>query len=66
MHGFVGLTGRELADQKRSRLSRGESTPLGKRGRAVLRGAIAAAVATLVVEVIALTARDQRDAVGLI
>ena len=33
--GIVRLTGHELADQRRSRLSRGELTPFGKRGSAI-------------------------------
>ncbi len=33
--GIVGLTGRELADRKRSRPSRGAVTPFSKRGGAV-------------------------------
>lgn len=34
--GFVRLTRRERADQRRSRLSRGEMTPFRERGSAVL------------------------------
>ncbi len=34
--GRVRLTGREMADRKRSRLSRGELTPFSERGNAVL------------------------------
>jgi hypothetical protein len=40
--GIVRLTGRERADQKRSRLSRGELTPFSERGSAVLLEDIAA------------------------
>ncbi len=34
--GIVRLTGLEMADRKRSRLSRGELTPFSERGNAVL------------------------------
>ncbi len=34
--GIVRLTGLELVDRKRSRLSRGELTPFSERGSAVL------------------------------
>lgn len=40
--GFVRLTGRDLADQKQSRLSRVEMTPFSERGTAVLLKGIAA------------------------
>jgi hypothetical protein len=50
--GTVRLTGLELADQKRSRLSRGELTPFGERGSAVLLEDIAAIKVTVLVEVI--------------
>ncbi len=47
--GIVSLTGRELADQKRSRLSRGELTPFSERASPVLLEDIAAVeVAVLV------------------
>ena len=45
--GFVRITGRELADQKRSRLSRGELTPLGQGGGAVLLEDVAAVEMTV-------------------
>ena len=50
--GIVRLTGRALADQKRSRLSRGELTPLGERGSAVLLEDIAAVEVAVLVEVV--------------
>ena len=50
--GIVRLTGRELADQKRSRLSRGKLTPFSERGSAVLLEAIAAVEVAVVVEVV--------------
>ncbi len=51
--GIVRLTGRELADQKRSRLSRGEMTPFSKRRSAVLLEDIAAVEVAVLVEVVA-------------
>ncbi len=50
--GIVRLTGRELADRNRSKLSRGELTPFSERGRAVLLEDIAAIEVTVVVEMI--------------
>ncbi len=51
-NGIVRLTGRELADQKRSRLSRGELTPFSERGSAVLLEDIAAVEVAVLVEVV--------------
>ncbi len=51
-NGIVGLTGRELADRKRSRLSRGELPPFSERGSAVLLEDIAAVEVAVVVEVV--------------
>ena len=48
----IRLTGRELADQKRSRLSRGEFTPFSERGSAVLLEDIAAVEVAVLVEVV--------------
>ncbi len=42
--GIVRLTGLEMADRKRSRLSRGELTPFSERGNAVLFEDIAGAL----------------------
>ncbi len=50
--GFVRITGRELADQKRSSLSRGELTPFSERGSAVPLEDIAAAEMAILIEVI--------------
>ena len=50
--GIVRLTRRELADQKRSRLSRGKLTPFSERGSAVLLEDIAAVEVAVVVEVV--------------
>ncbi len=50
--GIVRLTGHELADQKRSRLSRGELTPFSERGSAVLLEDIAAVEVAVLVEVV--------------
>ncbi len=50
--GIVRLTRLELADQKRSRLSRGELTPFSERGSGVLLEAIAAVQMTVLIEVI--------------
>ncbi len=50
--GIVGLTGSELADQKRSILSRGEMTPFSERGSAVLLEEIAAVEVAILVEVV--------------
>ncbi len=50
--GIVRLTGRELADQKRSRLSRSELTPFSERGSAVLLEDIAAVEVAVLVEVV--------------
>ncbi len=50
--GIVGLTGLELADQKRSRLSRGELTPFSERGSAFLLEDIAAVEVAILVEVV--------------
>ena len=50
--GIVRLTGRELADQKRSRLSRGELTPFNECGNAVLFEDIAAVEVAILVEVV--------------
>ena len=55
MGGFndiVRLTGLELADQKRSRVSRGELTPFGERGSVVLLEDIAAVEVAVLVEVV--------------
>jgi|TARA_Y100000294_G_scaffold172449_1_gene187209 hypothetical protein len=51
-NGFVRLTGLELADQKRSRLSRGELTPFSERGSAILLEDIAAIEVAVLVEVV--------------
>ena len=50
--GIVRLTERELADQKRSRLSRGELPPFSERGSAVLLEDIAAVEVAVLVEVV--------------
>jgi len=50
--GIVRLTGRELADQKRSRLSRGELTPFSEWSSAVLLKDTAAVEVTALVEVV--------------
>ena len=50
--GIVRLTGCELADQKRSRLSRGELTPFSERGSAVLLEDIAAVEVAVLVKVV--------------
>ncbi len=50
--GIVRSTGLELADQKRSRLTRGELTPFSERGSAVLLGDRAAVEVAVVVEVV--------------
>ena len=50
--GFVRLTGRELVDRGRSRLSRGELTPLSKRGGTVELEVFAAVKMTFQIEVI--------------
>ncbi len=52
LKGIVRLTGRELADRKRSRLSRGELTPLSERGNAVLFENVAAVEVAILVEVV--------------
>ena len=46
------LTGRELADRVRSRLSLGESTPLGQSSRAVLLENVTAVEAAVLVEAV--------------
>ncbi len=51
-HGIVRLTGLELADQKRSRLSRGELTPFSERGSAAQLEDIAAVEVAVLVEVV--------------
>jgi hypothetical protein len=51
-NGIVGLTGRELADQKRSRLSCGELTPFSERGSAILLEDIAAVQMAVLIEVV--------------
>ncbi len=56
--GIVRLTGLELADQKRSRLSRGELTPCSERGGAVLLEDIAAVEVAVPVEDPMGTGRD--------
>ncbi len=50
--GIVRLTGRELADRRRSRLSRSELTPFSERGSAVLFENVSAIEVTVVVEVV--------------
>jgi hypothetical protein len=50
--GIVRLTGRELPDRKRSKLSCGELTPFSERGRAVLLEDIAAIEVTFVIEMV--------------
>ena len=50
--GIVRLTGRELADQKRSWFSHGELTPLSERGNAVLFENVAAVEVAVQVEVV--------------
>ncbi len=50
--GIVRLTGLELADQKWSRLSRGELTPFGERGSAVLLKDFAAVEVAVLVEMV--------------
>ncbi len=50
--GIVGLTGRELADRKRSRLSRRELPPFSERGSAILLEDIAAVGVAVLVEVV--------------
>jgi len=50
--GIVRLTGLELADQKRSRLSRGELTPFSERGSAVLLEDIAAVEVAVLAEMV--------------
>ena len=52
MAGFVRLTGLELADQRLSRLSRGELTPFSERSSAVLLEDIAAVEVAVLVEVV--------------
>ena len=56
----VRLTGLELADQKRSGLSRGELTPFSKRGSAVLLEDIATVEVAVLVEDPMGTDRDPR------
>ncbi len=51
--GIVRLTGSDLTDQKRSRLSRGEMTPFSKRRSALLFEDIAAVEVAVLVEVVA-------------
>ena len=46
------MPGREPADQKRSRLSRGELTPFSERGNPVLLEDIAAVEVAILVEVV--------------
>ena len=50
--GFVRLTGRELVDRVRSRLSRGEMTPLGESSGAVDSEVLAVVKMTFLIEVI--------------
>ncbi len=50
--GIVRLIANELADQKRSRLSRGESTPFSERGSAVPLEEIAAVEVIIMVELV--------------
>ncbi len=50
--GTVRLTGRKPANQKRSRLSRGELTPLGQSSRATLFENIATVEMAVLVEVV--------------
>ena len=50
--GNVRLTGRELVDQVRSRLSRGELTPLDQSSRAVLFENVTAVEVAVLVEVV--------------
>ena len=50
--GIVRVTGRELADRRSSRFSRGELMPLGQGGRTVLFEDVAAVEVTVVVEVV--------------
>ncbi len=50
--GIVRLIGFELADQKRSRLSRGELTPFSERGSAVLPEDFAAVEVAVEVEMV--------------
>ncbi len=50
--GIVRVIGRELADRRSSRLSRGELTPFRECGSAVLFEDVAAVEVTVVVEVV--------------
>ena len=50
--GIVKLAGRELADRRRSRHSRGELTPSSECGSAVLFEDVAAVEVAVVVEVV--------------
>ncbi len=50
--GIVRLTELELADQRRSRLSRGELTPFNERGSAVMLEDTSAVEMAVVVEVV--------------
>ncbi len=50
--GIVRLTGRERADRKRSRLSRGELTPFSERGSASLLENITIVEVAVLVEVV--------------
>ncbi len=56
--GIVRLTGRELADRRRSRLSRGELTPFSERGSAVLLEDVEAVEVAVLVEDPMGTGRD--------
>ncbi len=47
LDGLVRLTGHELADRRRSKLSRGELTPFSERGSAVLLEDVAAVEVTV-------------------
>ena len=50
--GIVRLTGRELTDQKRARLSRGKLTPFNERSSAVLFENVAAVEVAILIEVV--------------
>jgi hypothetical protein len=50
--GIVRLTGRELVNQKQSRLSRGKLTPFSERSSAVLLEDIAAVEVAVLVEMV--------------
>ncbi len=50
--GIVRLTGREVAEQKRSRFSRGELTPFGERRSTVLFKYVAAVEVAVLVEMV--------------